>query len=89
MLGLVIADMAEDENIPFRLFENEGAFDQGKMDDETFFRMMKENNPRVFQQLREEMNKQIRDGMLPANLPSVTSRTWEGDEQWFLHSICR
>ena len=81
VLGLVIADMAEDENVPFRLFENEGALDQGKMDDETFFRMMKENNPRMFEQLREEMNKQIRDGMAPREPVERNFLNMGGDEQ--------
>ena len=65
VLGLMIADMAEDEGIPFRLFENDDAMDEGKMDDETFFRMMKENNPRMFEFIREKVNAQIREGNMP------------------------
>lgn len=80
MLGLVIAEMAEDENVPFRMFENEGALDQGKMDDETFFRMMKENNPRMFEQLREGLNKQIRDGLAPREPAERNFLNMEGDE---------
>ena len=65
VLGLMIADMAEDEGIPFRLFENDDAMDEGKMDDKTFFRMMKENNPRMFEFIREKVNAQIREGNMP------------------------
>ena len=68
VLGLMIADMAEDEGIPFRRFENENATEQGKMDDETFFRMMKQNNPRMFDYVREKVNQQIREGNAPKEL---------------------
>ena len=37
-LALYIASVAEDENIPFRMFENEDALTRGEMDDKTFFR---------------------------------------------------
>lgn len=65
VIGLVIADMAEDEGIPFRMFENNDAMEKGKMDDRTFFRMMRQNNPRMFEYVREKMNAQIRQGMAP------------------------
>jgi hypothetical protein len=68
VLGLMIADMAEDEGIPFRMFENDNATEQGKMDDETFFRMMKQNNPRMFDYVREKVNQQIREGNAPKEL---------------------
>lgn len=64
-LGLFIADMAEDEDVPYRLFENDDAMDEGEMDDETFFRMMKENNPRMFEFVNEKVNAQIRAGLAP------------------------
>ena len=43
--GLVKA-MAEEEGIPYRLFENNDELDKDEMDSETFLRMMKENNHR-------------------------------------------
>ena len=68
VIGLMIADMAEDKGIPFRMFENDNATEQGKMDDETFFRMMKQNNPRMFDFVREKVNQQIREGNAPKEL---------------------
>jgi len=64
-LGLFIADMAEDEDVPYRLFENDNAMDEGEMDDETFFLMMKQNNPRMFEFVNEKVNAQIRAGLAP------------------------
>lgn len=68
VLGLMIAEMAEDENIPFRMFENNNAAEQGTMDDQTFFRMMRQNNPRMFEYIREKVNQQIREGNAPREL---------------------
>jgi|TARA_R100000482_G_C5106603_1_gene138332 hypothetical protein len=65
VLGLMIAEMAEDEGVPFRLFENDDAMDEGKMDDTTFFRMMRDNNPRMFEFVREKVNAEIRKGSRP------------------------
>lgn len=64
-LAFFIADMAEEEGIPYRLFENDDVLDDGEMDDETFFRMMKDNNPRMFAYIQETVNSQIRRGMAP------------------------
>jgi len=65
VLALAIADAAEDENIPYRLFENDDTMDANEMDDATFFRMMKQNNPRMFDYVRERVNAQIRAGLAP------------------------
>lgn len=65
ILALAIADMAEDEGIPYRLFENDNAMDEDEMDDETFLRMMQQNNPRMFDYVRERVNAQIRAGLSP------------------------
>jgi len=81
ILGLMIADMAEDENIPFRLFENDNAMDEGKMDDKTFFRMMKDNNPRMFDYIREKVNEQIREGIAPREPEMETFLSMEGEEE--------
>jgi len=64
-LALYIASVAEDENIPFRMFENEDALTQGEMDDKTFFRMMRQNNPAMFAYVSETINEGIREGRMP------------------------
>ena len=81
VLGLMIADMAEDMNIPFRMFENDDACDEGKMDDPTFFRMMKENNPRMFEFVREKVNEQIRKGAAPKEVSEANFLNMEGDKE--------
>jgi hypothetical protein len=65
VLGLMIAEMAEDQNVPFRMFENDDVREEGKMDEKTFFRMMKDNNPRMFDFVREQVNQKIREGVAP------------------------
>lgn len=65
-LGMYIAHMAEEAGIPYRLFENEDAGTEGQMDDQTFFSMMKENNPRMFEFIRENVNESIRQGNIPS-----------------------
>jgi hypothetical protein len=65
-LGMYIAHMAEEAGIPYRLFENEDAGTEGQMSDETFFSMMKENNPRMFEFIRENVNESIREGNMPS-----------------------
>jgi hypothetical protein len=61
-LGIIIADMAEEEDVPYRMFENDAVFEEGEMDDETFVMLMKENNPKMFGFLRESLNMSIREG---------------------------
>ena len=58
-LATVIAHMAEEAGIPYRLFENDDADTEGQMSDETFFSMMKDNNPRMFEFIRENVNESI------------------------------
>jgi len=65
-LGMYIAHMAEEAGIPYRLFENEDAGTEGQMDDKTFFTMMKQNNPRMFEFIRENVNESIREGNMPS-----------------------
>ena len=47
-LAIYIANMAEENDIPYRFFENDDELSQGEMDDQTFFDMMAENNPAMF-----------------------------------------
>ena len=78
-LGIVIADMAEEENIPYRLFENDNALDEGDMDDKTFVQMMKDNNPQMFEYIRENLNAAIREGNAPKE-PSFMDMDRGGEE---------
>lgn len=64
-LSIVLAGMAEEEGIPYRLFENDNALEADEMDDETFFRMMKQNNPSMFAYVNEQINEAIRRGYAP------------------------
>jgi|TARA_R100001509_G_C4839217_1_gene205990 hypothetical protein len=64
-LAVVIAGMAEEEGIPYRMFENKNAGEEGVMDDTTFFKMIKKNNPRMFDFIRENVNEAIREGNKP------------------------
>lgn len=64
-LAIYMADMAEEEKIPYRLFENDNAMEEDEMDDVTFFQMMRQNNPRMFEYVRENINSQIRAGSVP------------------------
>lgn len=64
-LALYIADMAEQEGVPYRLFENEDALTEDEMTDETFFSMMRENNPSMFAYVSETISEGIRKGNAP------------------------
>ena len=64
-LALYIANMAEEESIPYRFFENEDELSKDEMSDETFFTMLKENNPGLFSFVREQINEGIRQGNMP------------------------
>ena len=61
-LAFYIASIAEEANIPYRFFENKDALDEGTMDDDTLLEMMQENNPSMFNFIREKINKDIRMG---------------------------
>tara|TARA_R100000773_G_C4219990_1_gene118611 strand:+ start:1844 stop:2389 length:546 start_codon:yes stop_codon:yes gene_type:complete len=64
-LAFYIASLAEEANIPYRFFENKDALDEGTMSDETLVEMMQQNNPSMFNFLREKMNEDIRKGKKP------------------------
>ena len=78
-LGIMIADMAEEENIPYRLFENDNTLEEGDMDDKTFVQMMKDNNPQMFEYIRENLNAAIREGDAPKE-PSCMNMDRGGEE---------
>ena len=64
-LAFYIASIAEEANIPYRFFENKNALDEGTMSDETLIEMMEQNNPSMFNFLREKINEDIREGGKP------------------------
>ena len=64
-LAMYMANMAEETNTPYRFFENDAELDEGVMDEETFFTMMKDNNPAMFEFIREKVNEDIRKGYAP------------------------
>ena len=61
-LAIILSDMAEEESIPYRLFENDDVFEQRQMPDKTFMTLMKDNNPRMFGFIRDSLNVAIREG---------------------------
>lgn len=61
-LAFTIADMAEKAQIPYRFFENSDALTEGEMSDDTFFRMLRKNNPEMFAYVYEKTNEAIRKG---------------------------
>ena len=80
-LGLYISHMAEEAGIPYRLFENENATEEGKMDDKTFFTMMKQNNPRMFEFIKENVNESIREGNMPSEPTEENFMTMDAPQE--------
>lgn len=64
-LAMYMANMAEETNTPYRFFENEDTLDEGVMDERTFFTMMKDNNPAMFEFISEKINEDVRRGYAP------------------------
>ena len=64
-LAFYIASIAEESNIPYRFFENKNALDEGTMDDSTLLEMMQQNNPSMFNFIREKINEDVRLGEKP------------------------
>ena len=62
-LGVYIAYVAEQEDIPYRMFEkDDGGQDDERVDDESLFELMRINNPNMFAVIREGLNKTLREG---------------------------
>ena len=61
-LAMYIANMAEEELLPYKLFENDNALDEAAMSDKDFLKLMKANNPTMFSKLQELINADIRSG---------------------------
>lgn len=62
-LAMYIAYVAEEMDIPYRMFEKEDPTESERMDDVTYFRLMKTNNPQMFNRIREELNRGVRMGL--------------------------
>jgi len=61
-LALYMAGMAEKSGVPYRFFENDNALEENKLENKEIFKIMKKNNPSMFNFMREELNKAIRTG---------------------------
>ena len=61
-LALYIANMCEEDHVPYRFFENKDELESDEMPDETFMAMMKQNNPMMFSFVRESINEGVRRG---------------------------
>ena len=61
-LGIFIAYMAYTNGGPYRMFEKDNPQDERRMDDATYFRLMKTNNPAMFSTIREGINRAVRNG---------------------------
>ena len=61
-LGMYIANIADEQGVPFRLFENENVFEEEEINDEHVLRVMKSNNPSMFKLLQERTREAIREG---------------------------
>ena len=61
-LAMYIVGMAEEDRIPYRLFENKDELEKGKTSDAEFFQLMKANNPTMFSYMKEILNEGIRQG---------------------------
>ena len=80
-LGLYMANMAEEEGVPYRLFENEDALNKDELDDKHVLKVMKLNNPSMFQLLQEKARKALRDGkVLPEDVDQAKGFIERGDE---------
>ena len=80
-LALYLANIAEEEGIPYRMFENNDALEQGKMDEPTFFRMLSQNNPEMFSVIREQINEGIRGGYSMQPVEEVEQSFLDNEEE--------
>lgn len=77
-LAIYIANMAEENDIPYRFFENDDELSQGEMDDQTFFDMMAENNPAMFSYVADTISRGIRQGNAPQPPAKENFMTMQG-----------
>jgi len=62
-LAMYIAYLAEENGVPYKMFENENPMADERMSDRDYFNLLKQNNPRLFSQLREKLNETVRMGI--------------------------
>ena len=74
-LAVYIAYTAEQNNVPYRMFEQEDPTADSRMDNVEYLRLLKTNNPKMFSAMREELNKTIRDG--DAKIEAAISKSAE------------
>ena len=60
-VAIILADLAIQAGFEPKMFV-ESKVPEGNVDDETFFRLLKKNNPELFSGMVEELNKQVREG---------------------------
>ena len=61
-LAVYVAYLAEQEEIPYRMFEQDDPTADERLDDVEYLQLLKTNNPRMFAAMREELNKTLRRG---------------------------
>lgn len=66
-LAVYVAYTAEQYDVPYRMFEQEDPTAGDRMDNKEYLRLLKSNNPKMFNSIREELNKRIRDGYQKAD----------------------
>lgn len=62
-LGMYIAYTAEQNDVPYRMFERDDINEDRRMDNADYLRLLKTNNPNMFATLKENMNKLVRTGI--------------------------
>ena len=62
-LAMYIANIAEEQEIPYILFESDTALTEDEIPDEKMLTLMKRNNPTMFQFLREKLGETARMGI--------------------------
>jgi len=64
-LALYLASIAEEEEMPYRMFESDEPLEEDEIDDVHVLKIMKKNNPRMFEFVKEKVNEEIRAGGQP------------------------
>ena len=64
-LALYIAGIAEEEEMPYRMFESDKPLEEDEIGDVHVLKIMKKNNPRMFEFIKEKVNEEIRTGGQP------------------------
>jgi len=62
-LGVYIAYLAEENGVPYKMFERDDPAADKRMADKDYFALLKQNNPQLFSALRERLNETVRMGI--------------------------